>query len=54
MEVIINDYEFTSRTQGTEIFLYGYEKGNKSNRIYAMVNFAEKKYEVSLIGYDER
>lgn len=52
-DVVINEHEFTDRTDGTEIFLFGYEKGNKDNRVHAMVNFAEGKYEVSLIGFDE-
>ena len=53
-DVVIDSHEFTSRTNGTEIFLYGYQKGNEDNKIHAMVTFAEEKYEVSLIGYDEK
>jgi hypothetical protein len=52
-DVVINEHVFTTRTNGTEIFLFGYQKGNKDNRIHAMVNFSEDNYEVSLIGYDE-
>lgn len=52
-DVVINEHEFTTRTNGAEIFLFGYQKGNEDNRIHAMVNFAEDKYEVLLIGYDE-
>lgn len=51
--MVINEHEFTTRINGTEIFLFGYQKGNEENRIHAMVNFSEDKYEVSLIGYDE-
>ncbi|MCM3707831.1 MULTISPECIES: hypothetical protein [Cytobacillus] len=53
MDVVINEHEFTTRTNGTEIFLYGYEKGNEDNRIHAMVSFEDDKFEVQLIGFDE-
>lgn len=52
-DVVINEHEFTTRSNGSEIFLFGYQKGNEDNRIHAMVNFSGDKYEVSLIGYDE-
>lgn len=46
-DVVTNEHDFTDRTDGTEIFLFGYEKGNKDNRVHAKVNFSEGKYEVS-------
>ncbi len=50
-DVVIEDHEFTSRKNGTEVFLYGHQEGDKENRIDAMVDFS-KDYEVESIGFD--
>lgn len=51
-DVVITKHEFTSRTNGTEIFLYGHQEGDKENKIEAMVDYS-KDYEVELIGADK-
>jgi protein involved in sex pheromone biosynthesis len=50
-DVVITEHEFTDRENGTVVFLYGHQEGNKKNRIHAMVDFS-KDYEVGAIGYD--
>lgn len=51
-DVVIEDHEFTSRKNGTEIFLYGHQEGDKENKIEAMVDYSID-FEVELIGFDK-
>ncbi|WHX40365.1 hypothetical protein QNH36_22435 [Mesobacillus sp. AQ2] len=52
-EIVVDDHEFTTRTEGTELFLYGYKKGDKQNKITATVDYSEE-YKVQSIGYTEK
>ncbi|MFG6496257.1 DUF1433 domain-containing protein [Fictibacillus sp. UD] len=51
-DVVIENHKFTSHKNGTEVFLYGHQEGDKENKIEAMVDFS-KDYEVESVGFDK-
>ncbi|ANC78791.1 hypothetical protein ABE65_019110 [Fictibacillus phosphorivorans] len=53
-EIIVNKHEFTSRTNGTEIFIYGYEKGDKENKVSATIDYSGDEYKVQMVGIDKK
>ncbi|WP_137790948.1 hypothetical protein [Bacillus sp. E(2018)] len=52
--IVVNNHEFSSRTDGTEIFIYGYEKGDKANKVSATIDYSEDEYEVQMVGTDKK
>lgn len=53
-EIVVNNHEFSSRTNGTEIFIYGYEKGDKENKVSATIDYSGDEYEVQMVGTDKK
>ncbi|MBH0156619.1 hypothetical protein IHV10_09585 [Fictibacillus sp. 5RED26] len=53
-EIVVNKHEFTTRTNGTEIYIYGYEKGDKENKISATIDYSGDEYKVQMVGTDKK
>ncbi|MGM0805568.1 MAG: hypothetical protein ACQET8_12550 [Bacillota bacterium] len=52
--IVVDNHKFSSRTDGTEIFIYGYEKGDKENKVSATIDYSEDEYEVQMVGTDKK
>lgn len=51
-EIVVNKHAFTSRTNVTEIYIYGYEKGDKENKVSATIDYSGDEFKVQMVGTD--